>query len=68
MGTSHPRCVPEHVCHEPSGRICIEPGCDRPAGTWWGPYWCPVHDKKRLDGISSSLDDIAAHFGLEPGQ
>jgi hypothetical protein len=59
--TAHPMCRTErgHVCHEPSGRVCIEKGCAEPAGTWWGPYWCPEHDAQRLDGISASLVDIA---------
>lgn len=62
MSEAHQLCVQarEHVCHEPSGRTCIEVGCKEPAGTWWGPLWCPVHDKQRLDGISASLAAIAA--------
>lgn len=57
---AHPQCVEagQHLCHEPSGRTCIEAGCDEPAGTRWGPYWCPVHDKERIDRISASLREI----------
>jgi hypothetical protein len=47
-----------HVCQRPSGRTCVEDGCDQEAGTLWGPYWCPEHDKERLDRVSSSLDKI----------
>ena len=46
MDQSHPNCTEGHVCQEPSGRTCL--GCDEPAGTIWGPYWCPEHDKERL--------------------
>ena len=56
---SHPDCWgPQgHVCQQPSGRTCID--CDQPAGTLWGPYWCPDCDVKRLDKISASLKQIA---------
>ena len=55
-GTAHPQCreAGGHVCHQPSGRTCIE-DCDQPAGTWWGPHWCPDHDVERIDRISASL-------------
>lgn len=58
---AHPQCVREgtHMCFEPSGRTCIEQGCDEPAGTSWGPYWCPEHDEERLNRISASLSDLA---------
>ena len=57
---SHPNCWgPEgHVCQQPSGRTCLD--CDQPAGTLWGPYWCPDCDVKRLDRISASLESLAA--------
>jgi hypothetical protein len=45
-----------------TGKICIEPGCDKPAGTAWSPYWCFEHNVKRIDRISKSLKDISAHF------
>jgi len=61
---AHPQCHSDigHVCQEPSGRVCVERGCDSEAGTWWGPYWCPPHDAARLDGISASLESIAQEF------
>jgi hypothetical protein len=63
MSKSHPKCWgPEgHVCQKPSGRACID--CGRPAGTLWGPLWCPDCDVSRLDGISASLASIAADLG-----
>lgn len=62
---SHPNCArPDgHTCQEPSGLTCIEGGCDKPAGTCWGPYWCPEHDAERLDRISSGFAAIAAEIG-----
>lgn len=60
MTSSHQECTNGHICQDPSGLICAKPGCDEKAGTWWGPYWCPEHDKERLDRISDSLDAIGA--------
>ncbi len=48
----------EHDCHKPSGRTCLD--CDQPAGTPWGPYWCPPCDVIRLDRISTSLGSMLA--------
>lgn len=58
---SHSQCVrPDgHVCQKPSGHACIEHGCESPAGTLWGPNWCPEHDAERLDRISAGMDEIA---------
>ena len=54
---SHPECWQgdhyEHSCHEPSGRSCVE--CGAPAGTPWGPYFCPECDVTRLDRIDANL-------------
>lgn len=55
---SHPKCRDGHVCQVPSGRTCLD--CDQPAGTRWGPYWCPDCDKKRLDRITVNLNAALA--------
>lgn len=60
MSESHAKCKPDHICQEPSGRLCVEAGCGKEAGTWWGPYWCPEHDKERLDRVSAGFDSILA--------
>lgn len=64
MTRSHPNCWTGteywHRCHKPSGRTCLD--CDKPAGTPWGPYWCPEHDVIRLDRISASLESIRAEL------
>jgi hypothetical protein len=57
---SHPICSDGHVCQQPSGRTCVEKGCLEPAGTFWGPMWCPEHDAQRLDRITASLSQISA--------
>jgi hypothetical protein len=63
-GEAHRRCMEagEHICSEPSGRRCAEQPCDKPAGTGWGPYWCPEHDKERLDRVSAGFASIQAEF------
>jgi hypothetical protein len=55
---SHPSCDPVHICQKPSGRICIESGCELDAGTLWGPYWCPEHDRERLDRVSAEFEAL----------
>ena len=62
MSGAHPNCTEGHVCEKPSGRPCFEEGCLQPAGTLWGPYWCPDHDRERLERISRSLDEIERVF------
>lgn len=63
MSRSHPGCWQgdhyQHICHQPSGMLCID--CDRPAGTPWGPYFCPEHDVDRLDRISNQLEALQEH-------
>lgn len=63
---SHDRCTAGHVCQQPSGRTCIEPGCDLPAGTWWGAYWCPDCDRERLDRVTAQLEAIKADLKRLP--
>ena len=41
-----------------TGKKCIEPGCNEPAGTLWGYYWCPKHDIERKKRITSSMEEI----------
>jgi hypothetical protein len=52
---------PFHEGNSPSyytGKPCIIPGCDKPAGTWWSPYWCFEHNVERIKRISKQFDDI----------
>lgn len=55
---AHPNFVDGHVCQKPSGRDCYVDDCPEPAGTLWGPYWCPEHDRERIDRISQQLDEL----------
>ncbi len=68
MTRSHSKCWRgdryEHICQKPSGRKCVDYG--KPAGTSWGPIWCPDCDVKRLDRISASLEEISSHFSRGP--
>lgn len=68
MTRSHPGCWTgteyAHTCHDPSGRACID--CGKPAGTPWGPHWCPDCDVKRLDGIEKNLTEIQADLKETP--
>jgi hypothetical protein len=67
---THPHCHgPEgHVCEEPSGRTCVETDCDQPAGTLWGPLWCPAHDEERLNRVSGGIENLLARFKGEAGR
>ncbi len=39
-----------------TGKACIEDGCNEPAGTLWGPYWCFKHNIKRIDRINKQFN------------
>jgi hypothetical protein len=52
-----------HICRVPSGRRCHETGCAEPAGTHWGPHWCPQHDAERINRISRQLDQVRHDAG-----
>ena len=62
----HPKCWTgrhyEHSCHVPSGKTCVEAGCERAAGTLWGPHWCVAHDVERLAYLSAGLQDLQRAF------
>ena len=49
-----------------TGKPCIEPGCDQPAGTAWSPFWCQPCNAKRIDSISATLDTAPSR--LKPEQ
>jgi hypothetical protein len=50
----------EHICQEPSGHLCGEQPCDQPAGTSWGPFFCPEHDVVRLARVSAGFAELKA--------
>lgn len=47
-----------------SGQRCWEDGCDDPAGTAWGPHFCPKHDMERKMKISEGLEKAMKGFEL----
>lgn len=65
IGTAHKICMDAgvHVCQKPSPQRCHTQPCENQAGTLWGPYWCPEHDKERLDRITGQMDEIMSQFG-----
>lgn len=38
-----------------TGRPCIIPGCNAPAGTAWGPHWCFKHNVERIRCIDNQF-------------
>ena len=43
-----------------TGNPCVEPGCDRPAGTAWSRYWCQPCNALRMNGINLSFARMVA--------
>jgi hypothetical protein len=41
-----------------TGKKCIESGCSKPAGTYWGKFWCFEHNVERIHRIDKELSDI----------
>lgn len=62
---AHPNCQgPDgHVCQVPSNKPCYEKDCTEPAGTLWGPHWCPDHDQERIERITAQMKDMQAALG-----
>lgn len=48
----------EREAYAKPGAVCVESGCDEPAGTPWGPHWCADHDDERIHRISGQLQDL----------
>jgi hypothetical protein len=65
MMGAHPNCQGPggHVCQVPSNRLCYEPECVEPAGTLWGPHWCPEHDQDRIERIGRQMQDLQSALG-----
>jgi len=41
-----------------TGKICIEPGCNNPAGTAWSPYWCVDCNIERINLVTKQMEDL----------
>lgn len=56
---------PNHSGNSPkyhTGKSCITPGCDNPAGTAWSKLWCFKCNVKRIKGITDSLEEMDKDF------
>jgi hypothetical protein len=52
---------PNHEGNSPkyhTGKPCMTQGCDKPAGTWWSPYWCFEHNVERIKRIDTQFAEI----------
>lgn len=47
-----------------SGKVCIEQGCGKAAGTAWSPFWCFACNVKRMDRISASMESMLKEYGV----
>ena len=45
-----------------TGKECCEPGCTRPAGTWWSPYWCFQCNAERMSRSDRQINNSADWF------
>ncbi len=45
-----------------TGIACIEENCDKPAGSYWSPYWCFDCNSDRMKRISTSLKNMVSDF------
>lgn len=41
-----------------TGKKCVEPGCDNPAGTAWSPHWCFECNVRRIKRINESFEKL----------
>ena len=40
-----------------TGKPCITTGCEKPAGTWWGPYWCFDCNVAHIERINRKFEE-----------
>lgn len=45
-----------------TGKKCITPGCQEPAGTRWSPFWCFACNVKRIERIDRGFAEIGRRF------
>jgi hypothetical protein len=51
-----------------TGEVCIERGCDKPAGTAWSPWWCFEHNVERMRRITTRLEGLASTGEVRDGE
>ena len=45
-----------------TGKLCVEEGCDNPAGTAWSPYFCFACNVKRINRINRQFDALIGKY------
>jgi len=45
-----------------TGKVCIEQGCDKPAGTAWSPLWCFEHNVERIHRIDAGFASVLQKY------
>lgn len=45
-----------------TGKPCITKGCENPAGTNWGKFWCQPCNAARMNRISATLENELARL------
>ncbi len=45
-----------------SGKPCITPSCEKPAGTLWSHLWCFDCNAERMRRITRSLEKMTSEF------
>jgi hypothetical protein len=58
-GYNDPECEGNSAKYH-TGKVCVEPGCNEPAGTAWSPHWCMKHNIERIDRIDAQLTEFAS--------
>lgn len=49
-----------------TGKLCIERGCERPAGTHWSRFWCQPCNAARMTRIGKALRvELDRHEGKQ---
>lgn len=50
-----------------TGKLCVQPGCRRPAGTNWSAFLCQPCNAERMARITRTLEhELARLEGLVP--
>ena len=49
-----------------TGEVCVEHGCNEPAGTAWSPVWCFACNVKRMERVTAGFASVLAGFEKEP--
>jgi hypothetical protein len=45
-----------------TGKPCVEPGCEEPAGTAWSPHFCFKHNVERFNRIDKAFGEMEKNW------